>query len=190
MSKHGKDTSSAVVGKGGVIAIAVAGWLVVLVLGVVFLLNRAPKENFVPDNEGATGSFIRDGAGVGTVVDENTDNSGQSEQLSYGVFETSMYTTRWIFDRSTMTSEDAYVGNLETNAYDMYFTIEDVNENVLYTSDIITRGSAIESVTLPQDLEPGMYECIMVHHLLEPGTTNEIDGLNLVLNIEIEESGG
>lgn len=189
MSKHGKDTSSTVVGKGGVIAIAAAGLLVVLVLGLMLWLNRSPaQENPVSDDQEMSGSI--QGGGTGTVIDETTDDVGESEKLTYGFFETSMYDTLWVFDKVTMTCDRAYVGNLETNVYDLYFTIEDENGNILYTSDIIPIGSSIDSVTLAQDLEPGRYECLMVYHLLEPGTTKEIDGLNLVLYIDIKESGG
>lgn len=45
----------------------------------------------------------------------------------------------------------------------------------------------LTDITLETALEPGQYECIMEHHLLDPGTSQEVDGLDLYLTINVKD---
>ena len=125
--------------------------------------------------------------GQGTLVDESYSEPEEEEMTPVlGLFEVNLG-GNWQFDSKTLTAENIYVANSEDNVYDMYFDlVEETSEKVLYTSPVIKIGQRLEeTVTLDAELEPGKYTCTLVHHLLDPETSQEIDGLNLELDIEI-----
>lgn len=45
----------------------------------------------------------------------------------------------------------------------------------------------LTDITLEASLEPGKYECIMEHHLLDPDTSQEVDGLDLYVTINVKD---
>lgn len=185
-----ENTSAKVKGKGGWIALAVCGLLLVVAVveGVVIFSGRTkePDELTPPSSTYYDGNKVAQGAIVNDSYSE--DGQGEDESVDTGYFAVRMNDTKWDFDANTMKAEKVYVANSPDNVYDMYFKIVNPeDESVLYTSPILeVGGEALRDITLDAILEPGRYECIMEHHFLDPETNQEVDGLDMYLTINIK----
>lgn len=177
--------------KGGKIALAVGATLVVIlaVVGLFFALGARNGEDGEAEGKVAEATPVpwaeKQEGGQGTIIDESFSESEPEDKIKFGHFEVNM-TVDWAFDSETLTCEDAIVSNVEGNVYNMYFELVEESSNTkIYTSPLIEIGDYMEGLTLDTSLEPGKYTCVMVHHLLDPSTNQEIDGLDLSVDIEI-----
>lgn len=175
--------------KGGRTALVAGGVCLVVLAGiaVAVALNRGQDGLSEDDIAAESKTQIDSNVGQGMLVDESySEPEDDSMEPVLGLYEVTLG-GEWEFDSRTYTAENIYVANSEDNVYDMYFDlVERSSEKVLYTSPVIKIGQRLEEkVTLDTDLEPGRYTCTLVHHLLDPETSLEIDGLNLELDIEI-----
>ena len=189
MWKKQSENASEQKKKGGRTALVAGGVCLVVLAGiaVAVALNRGQDElsdnDIVAENE----TRVDFNVGQGTLVDESySEPEDDSVTPELGLYEVTLG-GKWQFDSKTFTAENVYVANSEDNVYDMYFDlVERSSEKILYTSPVIKIGQRLEeAVTLDAELEPGKYTCTLVHHLLDPETSLEIDGLNLELDIEI-----
>lgn len=159
-------------GKGGIL-IALALIVIAVLIGViVYLLLRKPedeKRNVVvtPEN-------------VERVLEE------AEEAVLDGYYTVSMNPT-WHFANGSEASYDAVVENVAENTNDVYFDIilEADEENVLYKSPIIPRGSRLEEIILDEALEAGTYPCVVIYNLVDE-EQNTLSTLRVALEIVIE----
>lgn len=146
-------------GKKAVFVFCIAA-IIILLLVVVYLLatrNQGKEDNVVNRNI--------------VVNEENVEKVLQEleteEAVQPGYYEVTMNST-WKFESGDMPSDNAYVKNAETNTNSVYFDVEmaDTGE-VVYESPILPVGSHLENITLDSVLEDGIYECILIYHLID-----------------------
>ncbi|SHI69655.1 hypothetical protein [Pseudobutyrivibrio xylanivorans] len=159
------------------IAIAVGVVVIVALLGVViFLLVGKDKEE--PERRNVV--VTQDN------VDEVVEEMDNQEYIEPGYYEASMNTT-WTFATGSDVSEDAYVANVEGNTNDVYFDVvlaED-EDQVIYKSPVLPRGSELENIALDTPLDAGTYNCVCIYHLIdeEQKTVSTVRvGITIVVN--------
>lgn len=126
--------------------------LIVLLIVLVFLLTRAKKRDIVTEDNAEE------------VAQEMIDR----EYVEPGYYEVSME-TQWHFASGSAVSDNAWVENVENNTNDVYFDLflaEDEN-NAIYESPVIPRGTTLNDIKLEQPLEKGEHECLVVYHLVD-----------------------
>lgn len=175
--------------KGGRTALVVGGVCLFVLAGVAVAVALNQGQDGLSDNDNVASSETGVGSntGQGTLVDESYSEPEESSVTpELGLYEVTLGGD-WKFDSKTLTAGNIYVANSEDNVYDMYFDlVEYSDDEILYTSPVIKIGQQLEeAVTLDAELEPGKYTCTLVHHLLDPKTGLEVDGLNLEIDIEI-----
>ena len=101
-----------------------------------------------------------------------------------GYYQVSM-TTDWYFPDGASPSTNAFVRNRENNSNDVYFDIllRDSRETI-YESPIIPLGNYIDNITLDKDLDAGVYNCLIVYHLVDENQTT-LSTLNMGLTITV-----
>ena len=141
------------------IAIAVGVVVIIALLGVIiFLLVGRGKEE--PEKRNVVVSQDN--------VEKVVEEMAAEAPVQTGYYEASMNTT-WTFTTGSDVSEDAYVANVEGNTNDVYFDVvlaED-EDQVIYKSPVLPRGSELENIALDTPLEAGTYPCICVYHLID-----------------------
>lgn len=159
------------------IAIAVGVVVIIALLGVViFLLVGRGKEE--PEKRNVV--VTKDN------VDEVVEEMDNQEYIEPGYYEASMNTT-WTFATGSDVSEDAYVANVEGNTNDVYFDVvlaED-EDQVIYKSPVLPRGSELENIALDTPLDAGTYNCVCIYHLIdeEQKTVSTVRvGITIVVN--------
>lgn len=164
-------------GKGGKILLIVCIVVIAVLLMTIVLLvkgtdKEAPKRNVVVTKKNAE-----------QVVDEMI----QQEYIPQGYYSASM-STIWHFTSSDAISEDAFVANVEENTNDVYFDIFLAgNENEpIYQSPILPRGSELENIALDKELTAGTYDCVMIYHLIDE-EQNTVSTLRVGFTIIVEK---
>jgi len=78
-------------------------------------------------------------------------------------------TTTWNFETGDAVSPDAYVKNVTENTNDVYFDVvlEGDEDQVLYESPVIPRGSELEGIKLDTKLSKGEYPAVVIYHLVD-----------------------
>lgn len=149
--------------------------IVVFIGIVVFLImngrEEEPKRNVVVTKDN-----------VNEVVDDMLDE----EYIEPGYYSASM-STIWHFENGNAISEDAYVENVKENTNDVYFDIFlDDNENdSIFESPVIPRGSELNNIALDTALSAGTYDCVLVYHLIDE-EQNTVSTLRVGLTIVVE----
>jgi len=157
MDEQGKKQS----GKGILVISIIAIVVVAVLVGVIFFLLTAQNKS----DEKRQVLVTEDN--VGQVIEEIAQEDEQRENAP-GYYTVTMY-TEWHFKSGDEPSYDSYVENKEQNTNDVYFDIvmaEDEND-VIYKSPIIPRGSSIDSIKLDKVLEPGSYDTICIYNLVD-----------------------
>ncbi|MDC7279122.1 hypothetical protein NXH64_06325 [Butyrivibrio fibrisolvens] len=154
------ENTNSKVNNGLKIAIAVGVVVIVALLGVVIflLVGRGKAEEPEKRNVVVTQDNVE------TVVEE----LAEEEYIQPGYYEASMSTT-WTFATGSDVSEDAYVANKEGNTNDVYFDVvlaED-EEQVIYKSPVLPRGSELDNIALDTPLDAGTYDCVCIYHLVD-----------------------
>lgn len=141
------------------IAIAVGVVVIIALLGVViFLLVGRGKEE--PEKRNVV--VTQDN------VEEVVEDMINEDYIEPGYYEASMNTT-WTFATGSDVSEDAYVANVEGNTNDVYFDVvlaED-EDQVIYKSPVLPRGSELDNIALDTPLDAGTYDCVCIYHLID-----------------------
>ncbi len=93
----------------------------------------------------------------------------------------------WHFPTGDSESYDSYVANDPGNTNDVYFDIflSDDDENAIYESPIIPRGSEIRNIRLKTDLDAGTYDCVLIYHLVDDNQ-NSLSTASFALKIFVE----
>jgi hypothetical protein len=119
-------------------------------------------------------------------VEEVIEQMEVKEPVQPGYFETSM-TNEWHFADGKSASKDAYVANVEGNTNDIFFDVvlaED-ESHFVYKSPVLQRGAYIEDIVLDEDLDPGVYNCVMIYHLVDDDQ-NTVSTLRIAITIYVE----
>jgi hypothetical protein len=119
-------------------------------------------------------------------VDEILSDMENAEVVEPGYYTATM-TNDWHFATGNAVSEDAYVENVTENTNDVYFDVvlaED-EDNVIYKSPIIPRGSRLENIALDTDLDAGTYNCVLIYHLVDE-EQNTVSTLRVTVTITVE----
>lgn len=150
-------------GKNGKIIIIVGAIIIVLLCIIIFLLvsgkgdrEETTERRNVIVNEGNAEDV------AAQMIEE-----GQ-EYVEPGYYTVSM-DTDWHFSAGDAVSDDAWVDNLAENTNDVYFDVflaENENE-AIYQSPVIPRGSHLEQIALDKPLDKGSYDCVIVYHLVD-----------------------
>lgn len=166
--------------KSGKILIAAGMVLIIVLLGIIaVLLLRGQNNN----------SSVEPKRNV--VVNESNAEEVASEMISQEYIEPGYYsasmTTTWHFETGDAASYDAYVENLAENTNDVYFDLflEDQEDEPIYQSPVIPRGSELEGISLDKPLDAGTYDCILIYHLVDE-EQNTVSILRVGVTIIVE----
>ena len=166
-------------------ALLIIGALILLALvGVIIallMLLRQPEPEPIPEPEPSQRTVVIHPEGAQQQIEEIIDQV----PVEPGYYQVSM-TMDWSFPDGASPSTNAFVRNRDTNTNDVYFDImmRDTRE-VIYESPIIPLGDYINNITLDKDLDPGIYSCIMVYHLIDEEQTT-LSTLNMGLTITVQ----
>lgn len=178
MSKKTTKKDLAAENKTGKLKFIIIGAIVVigiLVAVIFFLLLRGqeeePKRNVV---------ITRDN------IEEIADDMMNQEYIEPGYYSTSMSTV-WHFSTGDAISEDAYVENLEENTNDVYFDVflADNEEEAIFKSPLLPRGSELNNIALDTPLSAGTYDSVVVYHLVDD-EQNTVSTLRVAITIIVE----
>ena len=142
--------------------------VVIAVLSVVIIAGATVIVYILNHREEETAAMQRIGMEAGVVTnEEDADGIELNEPFSF--------TTLYDRDIRITGGKNAtcYIGNSASNYYeDMYIQIylNDENDQMaeeLYVSQIIPRGSHIESFTAGRKLEPGTYRGTLIHSCVD-----------------------
>ena len=149
MEKENKGSKKKVI-----IAIAVILLLAVIgVMGAVIykLMNKkeAPRERAVS-------------AGL------EVDGSEIDQQAADARFTTDMNMI-WTFPSGSRISNNAVIGNSDSNKYECYFEVylNDEEQTMLYSSPVLPVGKRLDILRLDKTLKDGTYEATCTYHLLD-----------------------
>lgn len=162
--------------------------IILLVVIIVLLMRDSGKVSEEPENSSVATSEEPKRSVVVTqdTAEEIADDLFQQEYIEPGYYSVSM-NTEWHFATGDSSSEDAYVENLAENTNDVYFDVflADNEDEAIYESPILPRGSELNDITLGTALSAGTYDCVMVYHLIDE-EQNTISTLRIAFTIIIE----
>lgn len=188
MGTNGSAATESKGGKGGrglVIGIVVAVIVIIALIGVIafLMLAKEGKSDVISDGQPEE---RRNVVVTPDNVDEVIEQMNESQFTEPGYFETSM-TNEWHFANGNAVSEDAYVANVVNNTNDVYFDVvlADDESKVIYKSPVIPRGSSLEQIVLDTPLDAGVYECVMVYHLVD-GDQKTLSTLRVGITVTVE----
>lgn len=141
---------------GGVVILALLGVIIFLITGRQNPAEKEPvKRNIVVNENNAE-----------SVAEEMIEEA--QEFVEPGYYTVSM-DTDWHFSKGDAVSDDAWVDNLVENTNDVYFDVflAENEEEAIYQSPVIPRGSYLEQIALDKPLEKGIYDCVIVYHLVD-----------------------
>jgi hypothetical protein len=152
---------------------------VITVLAVMLLKKHSKKTADTSDK--------RDVVVTKDNVEAVADRLEQQEYQTPGAFTAQMNFDAWHFATGDSESTDSYVANSLDNTNDIYFDIflSDDQQNAIYESPILPRGSELRNVRLKTDLDAGTYDCVLVYHLVD-GAQNTLGTASFTLQIVIE----
>ena len=119
-------------------------------------------------------------------AEEIAEDLFQREYIEPGYYSVSMSTT-WHFATGDSVSEDAYVENLAENTNDVFFDVflADNEDEAIYASPVLPRGSELNEIALDTALSAGTYDCVMVYHLIDE-EQNTLSTLRIAFTIIVE----
>lgn len=169
----------------GLLAVVI---IILLVVVIVLLMRSSGEVTGEPENSTVTASEEPKRSVVVTqdTADEAVDELLQMDYVEPGYYSVSMNTT-WHFATGDSISEDAFVENLAENTNDVYFDVflADHEDEAIYKSPILPRGSELNDIALDTVLSAGTYDCIMVYHLVDE-EQKSISTLRIAFTIIIE----
>ena len=169
---------------GGLVAVIVL--LVVVIVLLIGKWGRASDDVPVVPNRDAVEEPRRSVVVTQDTAEEVAEDLFQQEYIEPGYYSVSMSTT-WHFATGDSVSEDAYVENLAENTNDVYFDIflADNEDEAIYASPVLPRGSELDEIALDTALPAGTYDCVMVYHLVDEGQ-NTLAILRIAFTIIVE----
>lgn len=146
--------------------------LVALAVCIVLLLRR---------NEETKDPLER-----GFVEEDNADYimDDMADKVAEGMFECKMSTT-WTFEDADSVSQNAYVANVESNRYTIYFDVYEADTNeLLYSSPMLPVGTDFNDVKLEKKLSAGDYDAVVMYTLVDDND-EEVStvGFNITISV-------
>lgn len=140
--------------KGSRVALAACIVVIVILLAAVFVLWSQKK-----DKKETVDRTVSEGL----VVDGNIDRKASDAR-----FTTDMNMI-WTFPSGSAVSDNAIVGNSESNEYECYFEVylDNEEQTLLYSSPVIPVGKRLDELKLNQVLPDGSYDAICTYHILD-----------------------
>ena len=154
-------------GKSGQIMIIAGMVVIIALLGViVFLLasGKGDKEN--QEEKSEKRNVVVNQSNAESIAEQMVEEA--QEFVEPGYYTVSM-DTDWHFSKGDAVSDDAWVDNLPENTNDVYFDVflAENEDEAIYQSPVIPRGSYLEQIVLDKPLEKGTYDCVIVYHLVD-----------------------
>ena len=162
--KTEKGKSAGDVKKKFIIIIGSLTIIVLLAIIVYLLMDRAG--NNVDGEQQERRNVVVNHDNVDDVIQQMAEAAQNFVEPGYY---TVMMDTDWHFSKGDAVSDDAIVENLIEHTNDVYFDVfllEDESE-AIYKSPVIPRGSYLENIVLDTPLEKGIYDCVIVYHLVD-----------------------
>ena len=158
MSGNGKE------GKNGKIIIIVGAIVIIALLGIIIFLLGSGKQDEEETQEKR--NVIVNESNAESVAADMVEEA--QEFVEPGYYTVSM-DTDWHFSKGDAVSDDAWVDNLIENTNDVSFDVllADNEEEAIYQSPVIPRGSHLENIELDKPLDKGTYDCVIVYHLVD-----------------------
>ena len=187
----GRDQAQTSTKKGGsgntLIIVIIAAVVIAALVGViVFLLMKKNPAN--GDQTATEESDRREVLVTESNVEQVVQQMEQEEYTPPGMYTAAM-NFEWHFATGDSESSDSYVANRTENTNDVYFDVflaDDKNqENAIYESPVIPRGSELRNIRLKTDLDAGTYDCILVYHLIDD-QQNTLSTASFTLKVIIE----
>lgn len=172
-------------GKGGLIAVIIIAVIIVAILiGVIIFLLKTPRDAEFQGGEERRNVLVT--ADNAEEVVEQMIADEDEEKVAPGYYTVTMNTT-WNFPDGDKPSSDAVVENVSSNLNDVYFDIflEEDESHVIYKSPVIPLGGSLREITLDEDLEKGVYPCVVEYHLIDENQKT-ISTVRVGLNVVIE----
>lgn len=150
-------------GKNGKAVIIVGTIVIIVLLGIIiFLVASGKGKKEEPEKRNV-------------VVNESNAESVAAQMIEEGqeFVEPGYYTvnmdTDWHFSKGDAVSDDARVDNLIENTNDVFFDVflVDNEDEAIYQSPVIPRGGYLEQIALDKPLDKGVYDCVIVYHLVD-----------------------
>lgn len=129
--------------------------LLILLAVIIYLLwpKEEEKRNRVVTSEN-----------VGEILEDIEEEPEPVPAATYTV----KMNSEWKFENGTAASSNAYVENSEHNEFDVYFDVLlGEEEEVIYQSPILPVGEHVDNITLTKDLDAGVYDAVVVYHLVD-----------------------
>lgn len=157
---------------------------IIIVLLVVIIVILLSKRNENSEQEETRRNIVVNKENVESVANQLVEDV--REYVEPGYFTCSM-DTEWHFPSGDSVSTDARVDNLAENTNDVYFDVflaSDESEPI-YRSPVIPVGSYLENIALDKILDEGIYDCVIVYHLIDKNQ-NTISTLRVAFMIVVE----
>lgn len=169
----------------------IGGLAIIIVLLVVVIILLMRNQGETPEEHENSAVISSEEPRHSVVVTKDTaeeiaDDLFQQEYIEPGYYSVSM-STEWHFATGDSISGDAYVENLAENTNDIYFDIflADNEDEAIYKSPLLPRGSELNDIVLDTVLSAGTYDCVMVYHLVDE-EQNTLSTLRIAFTIIIE----
>ncbi len=147
--------------------VIVTGILIIIALlcTIVFLVANK-KDNNTDVEETTRRNIVVNESNAESVAEQMAEEA--REFVEPGYFTVNMNTS-WHFSKGDAISDNARVDNLEENTNDVYFDVflSENEDEAIYQSPVIPRGSFLEQIALDKPLDKGSYDCVMVYHLID-----------------------
>jgi Na+-transporting NADH:ubiquinone oxidoreductase subunit NqrC len=110
--------------------------------------------------------------------------SEMADKVAEGMFECKM-TTSWTFDDAESASHNAYVANVESNKYTLYFdVVEEATNEIIYSSPMLPVGTDIKDIKLEKPLAAGDYNAVVMYTLVDENY-EEVSSVGFKITISI-----
>ena len=94
-------------------------------------------------------------------------------------------TTSWTFDDAESASHNAYVANVESNKYTLYFdVVEEATNEIIYSSPMLPVGTDIKDIKLEKPLAAGDYNAVVMYTLVDENY-EEVSSVGFKITISI-----
>lgn len=169
-----------------VVIIAFAVLVIALAVCIILLVLKPGGEQSEQPEPGSTISPAAAALERG-FVDENVVQDIMSEmadKVEEGMFECKM-TTTWTFEDSDSVSPNAYVANVESNRYTLYFDVyQDGTEELLYSSPMLPVGTEFQEIKLEKDLPAGEYKAVVMYTMVDDNY-EEVSSVGFSITISV-----
>lgn len=182
VGEENKENQSNVKGN-QILLILCAVIIIVLLMAIVILLLRNRSDMNMSLDEAASSPKRN------VVINEENAEEVAEEILNRNVvvpttYEVTMNST-WNFSDGTSSSDNAYVENSTANTTPVYFDLQLADtEEVIYQSPIIPVGSYLNDIKLDTDLDAGIYDCVLIYHLVDE-EQNTLSTLRMAVTVVV-----